>query len=93
MSLCPLLKKECITHQCAFYTHILGKDPQSGKELDHWDCAVRLLPVLITESARQTHNVAASVDSMRNEVVERQDLLNNSVRIAQSTPAHRIKAE
>ena len=93
MSLCPLLKKECITHQCAWYTHVVGKDPQTGKDMDHWDCAIKWMPSLITENARQTHNVAASVDSMRNEVVQRQDMLNNSVRIAQSAPAPRVKAE
>jgi hypothetical protein len=78
-NVCPLLKKECIEHQCAWYTHVLGKNPQTAKDMDHWDCAVKWLPLLITESARQTHNVAASVDSMRNEVIERQDVLNNAV--------------
>lgn len=80
MSLCPLLKKECVTHQCAWYTHIIGKDPQTSRDMDHWDCAIRWMPVLITETARQTHHVAASVDSMRNEVVQRQDVLNSAIR-------------
>ena len=80
-------------HRCAWYTHVTGQDPQTGKQMDHWDCAVRWLPVLITEQARQTRNVGASVDSMRNEVVQRQDVLNSAIRVAQSTPPPRIENE
>lgn len=88
--LCPLLKEECIEHQCAWFTHVTGLNPQTGAAMDHWDCAVRWLPMLITEGARQTRNVAASVDSMRNEVVERQDQLNNAVALGQRETAKRI---
>jgi hypothetical protein len=77
--LCPLLKKECIEHKCAWFTHVTGIHPQTGKDLDLWDCSVRWLPVMITEQARQTRGVCASVDSMRNEVVKRQDELNTAV--------------
>lgn len=71
--ICPLLKKECIEHKCAFFTHIVGMHPQTGKELDQWDCSIRWLPILITEGARQTHNACAGIESMRNEIVKRMD--------------------
>lgn len=82
--LCPLLKKPCITHGCKFYTHVTGIHPQTGQPLDHWDCAVAWLPVMLTENARMTRNVGASVDSMRNEVVKRQDDLNTAVQLGVS---------
>ena len=37
---CPLLQKECIGLECAWITQVRGCDPNSGKEVDHWDCAV-----------------------------------------------------
>ena len=89
--LCPLLKKPCIEHQCAFFTHIIGMHPQTGKELDQWDCSVRWLPVLMTEGARQTHNAVAAIESMRNEVVQRQDTLNAAIEQARSRDVGRIE--
>lgn len=77
--LCPLMKKQCIEHQCAWYTHVTGVHPQTGQPIDHWDCAVVWLPVMLTENARMQRNTAASVDSMRNEVVKRQDQFLDAV--------------
>lgn len=83
-NLCPLLKKTCIEHDCKFYVHVQGMHPQTGAPMDHWDCAVSWVPMLMVESARMTRCVAASVDSMRNEVVQRQDALNDAVAKAQT---------
>ena len=47
--------------------------------MDHWDCAVTWLPLMMTEQARMTRCVAGSIDSMRNEVVKRQDDLQAAV--------------
>lgn len=62
------------------YTHItMVVNPQSGASKDEWACSLALIPIVILDGARQTKNVAASVDSLRNEVVQRQDFLNNAV--------------
>lgn len=82
-TICPLLKKECIEHQCAWYMHIIGTDPQTGAQKDEWSCAVQLLPYMMVEVASKTRGVQASVESMRNEVVQRQDALNGAVASAQ----------
>ena len=47
--------------------------------MDHFDCAVAWLPVLLVDNARHTVGVQAAVESMRNEVVKRQDHLNTAV--------------
>lgn len=91
--LCPLLKKPCIEHECAWFAHVTGRDPQTGKDMDHWDCSIRWLPLMITEEARQTRGVQAAVESMRNEVVQRQDQLNNAVALGQREAAKRIGEE
>ena len=47
---CPLLQKECIGLQCAWITQIRGMDPQTGEDVDEWDCAIKWLPVLLIEN-------------------------------------------
>lgn len=88
--MCPLIKKKCIQHECRFWIHVTGKHPQSGVSLDHFDCAVAWLPVLLVDNARHTVGVQAAVESMRNEVIQRQDALNNAVALGQREAAKRI---
>lgn len=79
--LCPLLKKECIEHQCAWYTHIIGQDPQSGKALDHWDCAIQWIPMLLVDGTQQARQTGAAVESFRNEmVVANTEMLKATIR-------------
>ena len=70
---CPLLKGECIQARCMFWTHVRGQHPQSGADIDMPDCAVRYLPVLLIENAKEARGTAASVDSFRNEMVQQGD--------------------
>jgi len=67
---CPLLKKSCIEHQCKFYVHLLGNDPQTGKGIDKFDCAMAFIPVLLIEGAQQTRQAGAAIESFRNEMVK-----------------------
>jgi hypothetical protein len=67
--ICPLLKKPCIGRECAWHTHVLGKHPQSGSDLDLEDCAVKWLPTLLIETSKETRQAAAAVESLRNENV------------------------
>ena len=67
---CPLLQKECIGLQCAWITQIRGNDPQTGKEIDEWDCAVKWMPTLLIENSNQQRHTSAAVESFRNNTVE-----------------------
>lgn len=91
--ICPLLKKACIENRCRFWIHVTGKHPQSGASLDHFDCAVAWLPVLLVDNARHTVGVQAAVESMRNEVIQRQDQLNTAVALGQRETVKRIGEE
>src|SRR3990167_4816940 len=73
---CPLLKEDCIQFKCAFWTHLRGTHPQTGKEIDEYDCAVRWLPVMVIETTQQTRQVGAAVESLRNHVAARQSILD-----------------
>ena len=67
---CPLTGDECMQHGCAWYIHMLGKHPQTGADVNQFDCAVKWLPVLLIENAQQTRQMGAAVESFRNEVVK-----------------------
>ena len=51
---------------CRFWTHLAGKDPQSEKQIDQWDCSISWLPVLMIENAQMTKQVATGVDKTTN---------------------------
>lgn len=66
---CPLVKKECLGLQCAWFTQVRGNDPNTGKDVDEWACAIAWLPVLLIENSQQQRSTGAAVESFRNEMV------------------------
>lgn len=66
---CPLIKKDCVGVKCSWFTEIRGTNPNTGKEVDEWGCAVTWLPFLLIETAQQSRQTGAAVESFRNEVV------------------------
>lgn len=60
-------------HQCAWYVSLKGNDPQDGSPISESRCAIAWQPLLMVEGSRETSRVAASVQSLRNETVIRQD--------------------
>jgi hypothetical protein len=46
-----------------------GTNPNTGKEVDEWMCAVAALPMLQIEVAKEARQGAAATESFRNEVV------------------------
>lgn len=88
--ICPLLRKPCVEHECKWWIHVVGKNPQTGGDMDHWDCSMAWLPVMLTENARVSRGVQAAVESARNEITGRQDILNSAVKVAQQ-PANNIE--
>ena len=66
---CPLIKKKCCQHKCAWYTQVRGLNPQTGQEVDEWKCAVTWMPMMSVEIAQKTRGTTAAVESFRNETV------------------------
>ena len=75
---CPLIKKKCVEHKCKFYTQLMGKDPNTGQDVNDFDCAIAWLPMLLIEGSQQTRQTGAAIESFRNEVVKTQSLINNT---------------
>jgi hypothetical protein len=74
--ICPLLRKPCIEHDCAWWTTIRGYDTNTGKELDQQLCIVSSMPFLLIENSAQQRSTGAAVESMRNEMANRTDVTN-----------------
>jgi hypothetical protein len=68
---CPLNNFEpCKQLDCAWFLKIRGTDPNSGKDMDEWGCAMAWMPVLLIENASMSRQTGAAVESFRNEMVK-----------------------
>ena len=56
---CPLNGfKKCKRFNCAWYTQVKGKNPQTGEDIDEYACAITL------------NQAGAAIESFRNEMVK-----------------------
>lgn len=78
---CPLRGKcedikENVLYRCAWFTKLVGKDPQSEKDIEEWGCAISWLPIMLVEVAQTNRGTSESVVSLRDETIKRQDIFN-----------------
>ncbi len=82
---CPLIKKDCIQNKCAWFTQLRGNNPNTGKEIDEWGCAIAWMPILTIENSQQQRQTGAAVESFRNEMVQANastaELISNQQRL------------
>ena len=64
-----MIGEDCMEFKCAWFTQVRGINPQSGKEVDEWGCAVTWLPMLLIENSQMQRETGAAVESARNESV------------------------
>ena len=75
---CPLVQGDCKQFDCLWWIQLRGTHPQTGQELDEYDCAVRWLPILLIENAKEVRQGAAAIESFRNVVAgPRRALIND----------------
>lgn len=77
---CEEVKNDKV-HRCRWYTLVTGANPQTGEEINQWDCAIAWLPLLMVDLSRGSRSQAAAIESFRNEVVERQDAIPIQLRL------------
>ena len=72
---CPLWRRECrkVCPTCRWFKLVRGRNPNTGEDIDTWDCAISFMPVLQIEAASAARSGAAATESFRNEVVARSD--------------------
>jgi len=66
---CPLVKGPCKQLECTFFIKLRGTNSNTGADVDEWDCAVKWLPVLLIENAKEARQTGAAIESHRNEAV------------------------
>jgi hypothetical protein len=69
--ICPLHRSRMskVCHTCPWWGPVRGRNPNTGEEVDHWNCAIALLPMLTINVANEARQGAAATESFRNEVV------------------------
>ena len=76
--ICPLMGKECIEDgsidnnelvKCRFWINVQGENPQTGEIVNHHDCAMAWMPVLMIENSKVNRESGAAIESFRNEMV------------------------
>ena len=76
---CPLIQKKCKEHKCKFYIQVMGKDPNTGQDVNEFDCAIAWMPALLIEGSQQTRQAGAAIESFRNEMVQIQQAIGHPV--------------
>lgn len=71
---CPLVKKDCLGLQCAWFIQLRGSHPQTGEPVDEWGCAMTWMPLLTIENSKEQRQTGAAVESFRNEMVKANEL-------------------
>ena len=74
---CPLNKfKPCKKFECSWYIKVMGKDPQTNKDIEEWRCAISWFPMLLIENSQRQMQTGAAVESFRNEMVKANEVSN-----------------
>lgn len=66
---CPLHRQKMVKvcHTCPMWMSIRGKHPQTGADVDDWNCALAWGPVLAVNAAREMSMVSKEVSVMRSD--------------------------
>lgn len=77
---CPFNNfKPCKELDCAFFTQIRGKHPQTHQDIDEFGCAIAWIPVLLCENSQMSRQTGAAVESFRNEMVKQNQQFNDMI--------------
>ena len=69
-----------VIKRCAWYTKMVGLDPNTGKEVDDWACSMAWMPMLQVEMSKTNRGQTEALESFRNETVKSQDEFNKIVK-------------
>lgn len=58
-----------ILYRCPWYIKVRGLNPNTGEDIDSWNCAIAWLPLLQINTANEARQGAAATESFRNEVI------------------------
>ena len=86
---CPLDGfNPCRELECAWFMKVVGKNPNTGADVEDWGCSMAWLPVLMIENSQQQRSTGAAVESFRNEMVKANE---STLQLMASAQLKRIK--
>lgn len=67
--ICPLHRQKMskVCHTCPMWMCVKGKNPQTGEDVDDWNCALVWGPLLAVQQAKEAYAVSRELNQMRNE--------------------------
>lgn len=73
---CPFwrMRQSKVCHTCPLWVQVRGTNPQTGQEVDQWQCSLSWLPMLLIECAQQSRQTGAAVESFRNQMVNQREV-------------------
>lgn len=69
-NICPFLNKPCIEKDCILFVNVQGKHPQTGKDIDMWDCSFKIQNLLLMEHGRQLEGLRIVSEETRNQTIK-----------------------
>lgn len=64
--------------RCAWSVELVGNNPSTGEAINDRACAIAWTPILLVENSRQQLRTSAAIESFRNEVVIRNNVLQST---------------
>lgn len=84
---CPLDNfNPCRQLDCAWFMKVVGKNPNTGADVEEWGCAMAWLPILTIENSQQQRQTGAAVESFRNEMVKNNEISQRVLLAAAGVP-------
>lgn len=84
---CPLNNFEpCKQLDCAWFIKLVGKNPNTGAEIEDWGCSMALMPILTIENSQMQRQTGAAVESFRNEMVKNNEVGHRVLLAAAGVP-------
>ena len=71
-------------HRCMWYTAVRGTNPNTGEDVDEWNCAIAWGPILQIETSQTQRGVSTALESFRNETVKGQKEFNQLMSTGQA---------
>lgn len=90
---CPLWQAPCKEHGCRWYKYIRGTCPNTGADVDRWDCAIAWWPMLMIENSQQQRQTGASCDKVATEIKKFHDGMARQNAVMHNLLAAPVKAE
>jgi len=56
--------------KCVWWKHVVGKDPQSEKQIDLFDCSMAWSPVIGLENSQRLMHVGVAIQEVRNTLID-----------------------